>query len=238
LSDDTNEGTDYLHPDALTTALDSPTAASSLHTSREGKRGRQSDGEGMGEDRGGVYIESTGIGSNTTITYLGQTHIPLVCVPLDEFADDPTVCSNTQLLTTSVSSPLLPRMPSHSFTTTATSPITTGGAGADAGTFAGGTGSPDRQRQRSALRLQVTAATAARDAELYRQRYDRECTLRAELARGYEAKLTAARAFEKELLERVLTLEKRLRRFAYMSADEEAAAAARVEGGSALEMDM
>jgi hypothetical protein len=234
LNGDTYEGTDYLHPDALATATNSPTAASSLYTCREGKR----EGKSEGEDGGGVCIESTGVGSNTTITYLGQTRIPLVCVPLDEYADDPTVCSNTQLLNTTVPSPLPPRIPSHSFTTTATSPITAGGAGAGAGADTDGTGSPDRQRQRSALRLQAAAATAARDAELYRQRYDRECTLRAELARGYEAKLVAARAFEKELLERVLTLEKRLKRFAYMSADEEAAATARVEGGAALEVDM
>ena len=50
----------------------------------------------------------------------------------------------------------------------------------------------------------------------YKTRYEREVKLASQLQVGYEAKLTAARSFEKELLERILQLEKRAKRYAYL----------------------
>ncbi len=55
------------------------------------------------------------------------------------------------------------------------------------------------------------------ELELYRTRYEREAALREEVQQTYEAKLGGARALEKQLLERVLSLEKRLKRFTYIS---------------------
>lgn len=55
------------------------------------------------------------------------------------------------------------------------------------------------------------------ELELYRTRYEREAALRQEVQQTYEAKLGGARALEKQLLERVLSLEKRLKRFTYIS---------------------